>query len=374
MTALFFAAFAACDQQSAAPPPVQTPGAGAAGALAPASTPVPAATPSATPVTSGSPAATSGTTPTAAAPAAPQAPAASAAPAAPATPAGTAAPLKVSISVPNVAPGQEGTECVQVKLSNAAPVDIIQLHNRLSAASHHFIVTALTDLSASEKPLEACSPFRGALAGAPLAITQKHDDLVLLPQGVGYHFNAGQVLHLELHYLNASDKPVNVTGEAELFPAEANAQLQQGAVLLVGTTDINIPAHATHQNNPKFLALPKGMEGTEFYAITGHTHRLGTSVQVSSASAPTVAGAQLYAPPNFNWEAPEMKQLSPHVNVPAGGGFMLQCGWNNTTDTAVSFGESALAEMCFFWAYYYPRRDVVSIVLDNLDPSIIKKL
>jgi hypothetical protein len=286
----------------------------------------------------------------------------------------TAQSMKVSLHVAQVGPGQEGTQCLQVKLSNAAPLNVIQLHNRLSPASHHFIVTALTDPSATEKPLENCMPFRGAIAGAPLAISQRHDDLVSLPQGVGYHFNANQVLHLELHYLNTSDKTVDVSGEAELFIADASAQLKEGAVLLVGTTDIHIPAHATHQNDPKFLALPAGMEGTEFYAITGHTHRLGTSVQVSSASAPMLAGAQLYAPPNFDWEAPEMKQLSPHVSVPAGGGFMLQCGWNNTTDADVTFGESALAEMCFFWAYYYPRKDIVSIVLDNFDPAILKML
>lgn len=69
-----------------------------------------------------------------------------------------------------------------------------------------------------------------------------------------------------------------------------------------------------------------------------------------------------------------MKQLDPHVRVPEAGGFMLQCSWNNTTDSSVSFGESALAEMCFFWAYYYPRKDVTRIVLDSFDPAVLKTL
>jgi hypothetical protein len=282
--------------------------------------------------------------------------------------------MKVAIVVPQVAPGAEGTKCVQVKLASASPVIIVQLHNRLSPASHHFIVTALTDPSAAEKPMEDCMAFRGAIKGAPLAITQKHDDLVSLPEGVGYHFSANQVLHLELHYLNTSDETLDVTGEAEFIPAAANAQLQEGAVLLVGTTDINLPAHVVHRNDPKFLALPKGLGDVQFYAITGHTHRLGTEVQVSTALNPTTAGAQVYAPANFDWEAPEMKQLNPHVSVPEGGGFMLQCAWNNTTDASVSFGESALAEMCFFWAYYYPRKDVTRIVLDSFDPAVLKTL
>ena len=71
---------------------------------------------------------------------------------------------------------------------------------------------------------------------------------------------------------------------------------------------------------------------------------------------------------------PEMKQLSPHAAVPTGGGFQLQCAWNNTSDATIKFGESALAEMCFFWAYYYPYKPVQSVVLDNLSPEILKML
>jgi hypothetical protein len=372
------AAVGACDAENAA-------GSGEYGALAgaPAAAPAPATatTASTGPVAPRTPAAVSGSpapAPSASAPGASPAPAGTT-PAATSTtpPAGTAPvavgpAMKVSIVVPAVAAGQEGTECLQVKLSNAAPIDIVQLHNRLSAASHHFIVTALTDPAAVEKPRAACMPFRGAIAGAPLAITQKHDDMISLPQGVGYHFNANQVVHLELHYLNASDKTVDVSGEAELVAADPSLKLQQGAVLLVGTTDINIPAHMTHQNQPKFLALPQGMDGVQFYAMTGHTHRLGTNVTVSSATNATTPGPQLYAPANYDWEAPEMKSLTPHATIPAGGGFMLQCSWNNTTDAAVSFGESALNEMCFFWAYYYPRKNVTSIVLDNVSPDALK--
>jgi hypothetical protein len=282
--------------------------------------------------------------------------------------------MKLSVTVPKIAPGQEGTKCIQLKLPNAAPLEIVQLHNKLSPASHHFIVTALSDPAATEKPLEDCKPFRGALAGAPLAITQKHDDLVSLPEGVGYRLNTQQVMHLELHYLNSGEQTVDVMGEVEFVAAPPGAALQDGSVLLVGTTDINIPAHAMQKSAQKFLALPQGMDGVKFFAITGHTHRLGTHVAVSLASGPNAPMAELYSPERFDWEAPEMKQLTPHVSIPPGGGFMLQCSWNNTSDSAVSFGESATAEMCFFWGYYYPRKPVVSIVLDNLDPSIIKRL
>ena len=35
-------------------------------------------------------------------------------------------------------------------------------------------------------------------------------------------------------------------------------------------------------------------------------------------------------------------------------GLSYQCDWNNTTKSTVTFGESALDEMCFIGGYYYP--------------------
>jgi hypothetical protein len=254
------------------------------------------------------------------------------------------------------------------------PVNIVKIHNTLTPASHHFIVTALSDPSAPEQPLQACKAFRGALAGAPLTITQKHDDTVETPQGIGYRFAANQVMHLELHYLNTGDKVLDVKGQSELFAAEPGAMIQEGSVLLVGTTDISVPAHTMKSNTPKYLALPAAFAGVKFYAITGHTHRYGTNVTVSSATAAKQAQDMLYAPEHFDWEAPAMLSLTPHASIPDGGGFLLQCTWNNTGDSDVKFGESANAEMCFFWGYYYPRKDATSVVLDNLDPNMLKNL
>ena len=280
----------------------------------------------------------------------------------------------LTIEVPNVAPGDEDTKCSQVRLSNTSPLNVVRLHNRLTAGSHHFILTAMRDASVAEKPLERCLGFGGAVTGAPLSITQAHDDDVHLPDGVGYRLNAGQVMHLELHYINTTSQTLDIAATAELFAAEPGAQIQEGAVLLFGTANIAVPPHDMRQTPPVFLTPPAGTDGIKFYAITGHTHRFGTSVTVSLATQSTAPGTRLYAPVPFDWESPETKQLSPHVSVPPGGGFLLQCAWNNTGNTPLAWGESATAEMCFFWAYYYPRKNVFSIVVDNLPPELLQVL
>lgn len=296
------------------------------------------------------------------------------APAVPAGPAGQLPTASLTIKVPQVQPGAEDTQCVQIRLSNTESVDIVTLHNKLSAGSHHFIVTALNDAAAPEQSLTRCQGFGGAVTGAPLAITQAHDDHVQLPEGLGYRLNPSHVIHLEMHYINTSDKPLDISATTDMFAAAKGAQLQPAAVMLIGTADIAVPPHSTMETGPKFLQLPAGMEGTKFFAITGHTHAYGTNVTVRLASAFQEPLMDLYTPAHFDWEAPESKPLTPHVSVPDGGGFLLNCAWNNTSDSELKWGESALQEMCFFWGYYYPRKEVFSIVVDNIDQELLKQV
>jgi hypothetical protein len=274
---------------------------------------------------------------------------------------------KASIHVPQVQPGEEGTDCIQVRLANTAPVNVVRLHNTLSVASHHFIVSKVTDPAGAEQAIAPCVAFRGAIKGAPLTITQKKDDDIELPAGVAYNLAAGQVMHLELHYLNVGSEPLDVSAETELFAAPAATPLQEATVMLIGTADFSIAPHTNGSTGPKFTALPEEMDGVHFFAITGHTHRFGTDVQVSAAASEGQAGTLLYAPQPFIWDAPEMKRLEPAAVIPAGGGFSYQCKWNNPSEDTIMFGESALAEMCFFWAYYYPKKPVTNVLLDGLD-------
>jgi hypothetical protein len=277
-----------------------------------------------------------------------------------------AEPLHLSITVPDVAPGSEGTKCVRVRLGNQAPIHVGKIHNKLSTASHHFVVSTVEDTTLTEAPLFDCPPFRAPLTGAPLVITQKHDDLSTMPDGVAYTIADNQLMHLELHYLNTSGETRDVSGESDLYPMEATANLQEASFLLVGNLDISIPPRSSH-SKAAYQALPAAYEGVTFYALTGHTHRFGTNVTVGVAPSSSGEVTPLYRPDPFVWDEPVVTQLSPGVKVPAGGGFNYQCDWYNPTDNVVTFGESALTEMCFFWAYYYPRRPGNRLLLQGLD-------
>lgn len=262
---------------------------------------------------------------------------------------------RLSIKVPSVPSMTEGTRCVKVRLGNVGPVKISKIHNQLSAQSHHFVVSSVTDPTATEQELYECPPFRAPLTGAPLTVTQKHDEEIVLPQGVGYALENDQLMHLELHYINTSSEVADVTAEAELFPSTDSGEIKEAGFLLVGNLDIAIPPRSKHSTGDLYVATTPALDGVHYYAVTGHTHRFGTNVTVGIAESATADATTIYKPASFDWSAPEVGYLKPTVEVPAGGGFRFSCDWDNPTDDTVVYGESALTEMCFFWAYYYPR-------------------
>ena len=265
-----------------------------------------------------------------------------------------ASPLTVSISIPQVAPGYEGTKCQKVRLGNTNALKIGQIHNKLSSASHHLVVSAVTDPAETESDPFDCSPFRAVLIGAPLTVTQKHDDTIPMPDGVGFPLVADQLMHLEMHFINTGTETVDVEATSELFPRADPENVEEASFIIIGSLDIKIPPKQTMELPWAFVTLPEGFEGVNFFGATGHTHRFGTAARLQISGPGGADPKTIYDPPNFTWTEAELKLFSPQEHVPTGGGFRFQCAWDNPTDSMVTYGESALQEMCFFWTYYYP--------------------
>ncbi|HEU4610661.1 MAG TPA: hypothetical protein VFS15_01235 [Kofleriaceae bacterium] len=259
------------------------------------------------------------------------------------------------VSVP---PGQENTQCIWMKLGNTSEIKVHQLHNVLNDASHHLIVYK-DDMDTTEQltPVN-CQPFTGALNTtgmiAPIAITQKKDDMIFLPDRVAYTFAPNQMVKIEMHYINSTDETQDVEASVHFYAADPSAIDHEAAILFTGSPDINLgPGESTlHQ----FFSVPSYLDLSEsnIFAITGHTHKLGTNVSVRVAPSKSGPMTDVYTPNPFKWDEPETKTFSTPFSIPTGGGLDFECTWNNTTSGNVGFGESANDEMCFFWAYYYP--------------------
>ncbi|HEY4177201.1 MAG TPA: hypothetical protein VGM90_10230 [Kofleriaceae bacterium] len=258
-------------------------------------------------------------------------------------------------------PGQEDTKCVLMRLPNAAEIKVHKFHNHLSQQSHHLIVYK-DDMDTTEQlePFK-CQPFTGALNStgmiAPIMITQKQDDLLELPNDVGYTFAATQMIKLEMHYINTQDTAQDANATVEFQVADPTTVHQEANILFIGDADITIPAGQS-ETLDAFFTVPYtkiSLKDSKIFAITGHTHKLGTNMTVAVGTSKTdTAPTSVYAPTPFSWSEPETTRHDPEFSVPDGGGFKFSCSWQNTTNQQVNFGESANNEMCFFWAYYYP--------------------
>jgi hypothetical protein len=263
---------------------------------------------------------------------------------------GSSSQYSITFDSITVAPATERTQCITRRLGNPTAV--------LGPASHHMIVYKVSDTTESATPVE-CQPFQDTFdptKGVPLMITQKSDDLLTLPTGVAYSIDANQMIRVELHYINAGSADVTISATTTMTAiADADFQHEAG-FLFAGNPDIYLPPMTRVTLGPTFLTLPSDLAGVNFFAITGHEHRLGTNVSVRTAANSSDPGTSVYDVAGWQWSEPATVFANPTFQLPDNGGFSFTCEWNNWTSAPVEFGASANDEMCFFWAYYYPNK------------------
>jgi hypothetical protein len=255
-----------------------------------------------------------------------------------------------------VQPGEEHTQCVVKRLDNPTSMHVGQIHNELHDGSHHLIVYKTADTVEQTTPFD-CQPFTDLLhpeKGVALMISQKKDDTLDLPAGVGITFDAGQMVRLEMHFINVTPNPLDVSATATFTPIPDAEFKDEAGFLFVGNPDISIPPHGKATVGPTYLPEPSQLKGVKYFGMTGHEHQFGTGVKVATSTAKMGTDTSIYDPPGWTWSEPQTVYYDPAVQIPSGGGFRFTCTYDNTSANQVGFGESAKDEMCFFWTYYYP--------------------
>lgn len=257
-----------------------------------------------------------------------------------------------------IAAGEEDTRCVEKRLTNAEAKWIAKIHTRLTGASHHLIVYRMPGTEERPEPYP-CLPFIDTLRpeseGAPLMVSQIPQETLELPRGVAFDVAPQQLVRLEMHYLNASDAPMEVTAEAifEVLPPE---ELRHEAdFLFIGNPDIRLPPGPSTLG-PTPFEMPEELADVKIFAMTGHTHQWGTNVVVEHVPQKYADPVPVYDYPNWSWKEPPVARYWPPLDMPRGAGFQFTCSWDNRSGKTVEFGESTEDEMCFFWSYYYPSK------------------
>lgn len=271
-------------------------------------------------------------------------------------------PLEMSI---DLAPAEEVTRCVVLRLNNMRPEFIRRMTAHLGDASHHLIAYRSNSRVERTTPFE-CNGFSGIRDisdfDTPLLIAQQTDTTLTMPNNVGMAIDADDYIRLEFHAVNLRATPIRATATLIVDTVDQTVPLAQANLMFWGNTQISLPASS--RSTVDFFHTPLG--GVRMFGLTSHTHHYGvrstihlatgTRTQAPGAPGPTwtnvVDGEMLHE--SRNWSDPPLTLFNTPRTFAAGQGLHLRCEYNNTSNRRVTYGESVDQEMCFLWAYYYP--------------------
>jgi hypothetical protein len=241
--------------------------------------------------------------------------------------------------------------CIVKDLGNAEDLVISGYSATLAPGSHHLIVYA-TNEKENLTPTP-CMPFVGLAEGGvvPLVLVNKLSLTWNFPTGIGVEVPAHQMVRIEAHYINTTATDLSGLGTVTFqgAPKASAPPFTPANFFFWGTEKIDLPPKKRTTVGPNFRA---GKAGTHVISIFTHQHELGTGVQVWESAGPGDMSKPIVN--DMDWANPSWNLLSPQVDMNGTNGFSYQCDWNNTTAATVTFGESALDEMCFIGGYYYP--------------------
>jgi hypothetical protein len=258
--------------------------------------------------------------------------------------------------------GEEHTQCITMNLKNAEGAFVRRFRADLGIGSHHMVVYKSNATSESTVPQD-CQGFSGLLAGEhPIFIAQQAKAELDFPTDengvpVALEIEQNQMVRLELHFINTTSQPIDVTGKLFVDTVPLTTKVVKSDLAFWGTQQISIPANGVGDTGVKFQ---NALAASKTFALTTHQHHLGTRMRIwyakdaSDVSAAPVADGQ-------NWSDPPLELFTPALDFPDSGngktssmGLAFRCEWKNTTANQVNFGEGFNDEMCFLWQYYYP--------------------
>lgn len=248
-------------------------------------------------------------------------------------------------------PGEEVFKCYHTTVPVDTEVAVNRFKSVMTPGSHHLILYGMQEAGAPDGTFEDC----GRQAGTPslkslrvwLYASQKPEDGSVLPEGVAMPFKARQPVMLNLHYLNASSKPLTV--RAAVNAEYVSGSYQRAGAFITFNTNIAIPAQGTQTVSGR-CKLPAG---GKFFSLSTHSHRYTTSADVSLWQG----GKMMQELVSTNdWEHPTIRRWEdPFLTAQAGQELQYSCAYKNTTDQVIKVGESASEdEMCMAIGYYFP--------------------
>jgi hypothetical protein len=247
--------------------------------------------------------------------------------------------------------GAEVHVCRRFVLPAGADLEVEKLEHGYSAGAHH-IIAYREDIPAAEADdgYFDC----GDIAGPFVYSEQSQRATSHYPDGVGMRFAGGQVVRVEIHFVNTTSERVDAEARLNLWWAQAPLEIEAGSLFLYDR-DISIPAGGKWTAR-MHCEIP---EDIELLYLLPHTHKLGTALR-GWISGGDLDEPQLFLESNGYGDL-HTRVLQAPVTVRAGQAIDFECDYENTSAETVVEGPSKdNNEMCLVLGGYYPRLDAAA--------------
>ncbi len=199
----------------------------------------------------------------------------------------------------------------------------------------------------------SCFGGVGVDTAYPAGLWVPGNDAPLVPPhpGVGYFLPVGWAFVLEQHYnftgTTETDQSSVVLWRSQSIPTEIPH------AILIGDTHLTLPPMSTTTVDSSGAIMAKGATpalnvGTEgrIYAVWGHMHLLGRSLEMDLVRADGTEQCLLHIPKwSFQWQS--LYKLNEQIVTRAGDKIRVRCHYDNLSTKTVSYGEGTADEMCF---------------------------
>lgn len=239
-----------------------------------------------------------------------------------------------------IASGEETYKCQNfANPFGGKDVHIAKSESFMPPGSHHMF--AFHQSNASDGELHTCS---GLEFQRSIHTSQRPHAVFQYPEGVGTLVRADEGVRLNAHYLNTTLDPIEATVTTVFYVAPEGSVEETAAHLFFNTFEIFVPPQSPGRVQ-KTCTIPHDIN---LLSVTSHMHQYGTFFR-----AETQDGEQIYE--TTSWDEPDPALYEPAMALPAGTKITYWCEYENYSDQALTFGESAeYNEMCILSGRFYP--------------------
>ncbi len=177
------------------------------------------------------------------------------------------------------------------------------------------------------------------------------------PPNVGFPYTSTTQFVVQIHYNDISGTHAGETDSSGFSFCTTDQPVQYDAdVMAFGSMKFSIPPNGSLGWTCP-LTLGSAYDGLHVFAAFPHMHQLGTSIATEQAMAGGgIVDMGINSPWNFNTQIWFPLSATLHQ----GDVVTTRCEWQNTTGSAVGFGQNTEDEMCYSFTAYYPKANIAT--------------